>query len=308
MIDTLPVAIVSRLIEESLDAVVVVDEEGAIRYLNCAMQKLCGFAPGEAIGQPLAGLLPESFSHHPDASFSTLLENAYAADLLGGPREFVVRHRTGEMIPVEMKALDLGVVGSVRYFGAFIADLRQRRQAEAKNAALLAQLERQAMSDTLTGLPNRRAYENEAGRMLARARRSGAPITVGIADIDHFKKVNDDHGHAVGDEVLSAVSAVIAQAARSSDFVARIGGEEFGLLFPDAMPETAHAVAERIRRAVANFPVSTSTGAALNLTVSIGLARFEGGLSESLSHADGALYEAKNTGRNQVREAPSRAA
>lgn len=303
MIDTLPAAIVSRLIEESLDAVVVVDEDGAIRYLNCAMQTLCGFPAGEAIGQPLAGLLPESFSNHPDASFTSLLETVYAANLLGGASEFVVRHRTGEMIPVEMKALDLGVVGTVRYFGAFIADLRQRHQAEAKNAALLAQLERQAMSDTLTGLPNRRAYENEAHRMLARARRSGAPITVGVADIDHFKKVNDQHGHATGDEVLSAVSAVIAQAARSSDFVARIGGEEFGLLVPDAMPETAHAVAERIRRAVADFPVVTSSGIVLSITVSIGLAQLEGNLSESLSHADGALYQAKDAGRNQVREA-----
>ena len=303
MIDSLPVAIVSRLIEESLDAVVVVDDEGAIRYLNCAMQALCGFAPGEAIGQPLAGLLPESFSNHPGVSFTTLLDKAYAADLLGGAREFVIRHRTGEMIPVEMKALDLGVVGSVRYFGAFIADLRQRRQAEAKNAALLAQLERQAMSDALTGLPNRRAYENEARRMQARARRSGSPITVGVADIDHFKKVNDEHGHAVGDEVLSAVSAVIAQAARSTDFVARIGGEEFGLLFPDAMPDTARAVAERMRRAVEDFPVMTSGGVSLTVTISVGLAQFDGGLSESLSHADSAMYEAKNAGRNQVREA-----
>lgn len=303
MINTLPVAIVSRLIEESLDAVVVVDEDGAIRYLNAAMQDLCGFAPGEAIGQPLAGLLPESFSNQHEGSFASLLDKAYAANLLGGAREFVVRHRTGEMIPVEMKALDLGVVDTVRYFGAFIADLRQRRQAESRNAALLAQLERQAMSDTLTGLPNRRAYETEAGRMLARARRSGSPITVGIADIDHFKCVNDEHGHAVGDEVLNAVAAVLAQAARSSDFVARIGGEEFGLLFPDAMPETARAVAERIRRAVAQFPVAASNGKALSLTISIGLARFEGSLSDALSRADAALYQAKNAGRNRVEEA-----
>ena len=159
------------------------------------------------------------------------------------------------------------------------------------------------MSDTLTGLPNRRAFETEAARMVARAKRSGSAITVGVADIDHFKKVNDQHGHPVGDEVLSAVSAVIAQAARSSDFVARIGGEEFGLLFPDAMPETARAVAERMRRAVADFPIITSSGVQLHITVSIGLAQFTGVVSDALSQADRALYAAKNGGRNRIEQA-----
>ena len=222
--------------------------------------------------------------------------------LLGAAREFVIRHRSGEMIPIEMKALDLGVVEAVRYFGAFMTDLRPRRQAEAKNAALLDQLERQAMSDTLTALPNRRAFETEASRMLARARRSAAAITVGVADIDHFKKVNDQHGHLVGDEVLCAVSAVIAHAARASDCVARIGGEEFGLLFPGAMPDTARAVAQCMRRAVADFPVRSSQGVQLHVTISIGLAPFEGGLSDALSQADSALYAAKNGGRNRVEQ------
>jgi diguanylate cyclase (GGDEF)-like protein/PAS domain S-box-containing protein len=296
MIDTLPVAIVSRLIEESIDAVLVVDLSGTVRYMNGAMQALSGYQPGEAIGQPLAGLLSDSYTVGP-------LNLTNLDLLLGGAREFTIRHRTGEMIPVEMKALDLGVVESVRYFGAFMTDLRPRRQAEAKNAALLAQLERQAMSDTLTGLPNRRAFETEAARMVARGKRTKNPITVGLADIDHFKKVNDQHGHGVGDEVLSAVSAVIAQAGRASDFVARIGGEEFGMLFPDATPETAFLVAERIRKAVADFPIFTSTGAQLHITISIGLAQFTAALSEALSKADGALYTAKGSGRNRVEQA-----
>ncbi len=294
MIDTLPIAIISRLIEESIDAVLVIDDSGAIRYMNCAMQALSGYQPGEAIGQPLAGLLPESYGQ------GSGLDQANIGTLLGSAREFVIRHRTGDMIPIELKALDLGVVEAIRYFGAFMTDLRPQRQAEAKNAALLTQLERQAMSDTLTGLPNRRAFEAEAARMVARAKRSAAAITVGIADIDHFKKVNDEYGHPVGDEVLGAVSALIAQAGRSSDFVARIGGEEFGLLFPDAMPETARAVAERMRRAVAEFPIITSGGVHLNITISVGLAPFQGTLTEALTHADGALYQAKHNGRNRV--------
>lgn len=303
MIDTLPIAIVSRLIEESIDAVLVIEESGAIRYMNVAMQALSGYPPGEAIGEPLGGLLPESYGQQHPGSVANFLEKNKGSNLLGSAREFVIRHRTGEMIPVEMKALDLGVVDTVRYFGAFMNDLRPRRQAEAKNAALLGQLERQAMSDTLTGLPNRRAFEAEAARMVARAKRSASAITVGVADIDHFKKVNDQHGHQAGDEVLSAVSAVIAQSSRSSDFVARIGGEEFGLLFPDAMPDTARAVAERMRRAVEDFPVMTSQGVQVRVTISIGLAPFAGSLTEALSQADTALYAAKDGGRNRIEQA-----
>ena len=159
------------------------------------------------------------------------------------------------------------------------------------------------MSDTLTGLPIRRAFETEAARMVSRAKRSASAITVGVADIDHFKKVNDQYGHATGDEVLNAVSAVIAQASRATDFVARIGGEEFGLLFPDATPEVARAVAERMRRAVEDFPVTISQGVEVRITISIGLAQFESSLTESLSHADAALYAAKNGGRNRIEQA-----
>jgi len=302
MIDTLPISIVSRLIEESLDAVVVIDERGCIRYMNCAMQGLSGYAPGEAIGQPLQGLMPEAYGEQHQGYIERFLSNTSDAEVLGTVRTFAIRHRTGEMIPVEMKALDLGVFDSVHYFGAFLTDLRARHQAEAKNAALLEQLERQAMSDALTGLPNRRAFEVEAGRIVARAKRSGSPITVGIADIDHFKRVNDQYGHPVGDEVLNAVSAVLSQAARAADFVARIGGEEFGMLFPDARPETALAVAERMRRAVEGFTITTSGGLQLSITISIGLAAFGSSLSEALSQADKALYEAKNKGRNRVEQ------
>ena len=303
MIDTLPLAIVSRLIEESIDAVLVIDEHGAIRYMNQSMHSLCGFAPGEALGQPLYGLLPDGMQDEHHGYVRRFLEHGSASNVLGTVRQFALRHRTGEMIPIEMKALDLGVLETVHYFGAFMTDLRPRRQAEAKNAALLSQLERQAMSDTLTGLPNRRAYELEATRMVARAKRSAAQITVGIADIDLFKQVNDQHGHPAGDEVLSAVSAVLSHSARSSDFIARIGGEEFGLLFPDATPETAMAVAERMRSAVHNFPVVISSGEKLGVTISIGLAQYTGSLSDALSNADRALYEAKRQGRNRVEQA-----
>lgn len=302
MIESLPMSIVSRLIEESLDAVLVIDENGCIRYMNCAMQRLSGWQPGEAIGQPLQGLMPDTYGDQELGYLERFLHDIGESDVIGSVREFAIRHRTGEVIPVEMKALDLGVVDAVHFYGAFMSDLRARHHADARNAALLEQLERQAMSDSLTGLPNRRAFETEAARVVARAKRNGTAITVGIADIDHFKRINDQHGHPVGDEVLKAISAVLVKAARESDFVARIGGEEFGLLFPDARPETARAVAERMRSAVEEVPIDTSCATPLKLTISIGLAAYGGSLTEALSQADKALYEAKGKGRNRVEE------
>jgi diguanylate cyclase (GGDEF)-like protein/PAS domain S-box-containing protein len=300
MIDTLPIAIVSRLIEESPDAVLVIDEHGVIRYMNESMQALSGYAAGEAIGQSINGLLPAPEVSAHQGLMQRFLESSNPSNVLGGTREFAIRHRTGDKVAVEMKALDLGTVDTIRYFGAFLTDLRPRLRAEERNAALLAQLELQAMSDALTTLPNRRAFEIEAARMLARSKRSGAQIAIGIADIDFFKKVNDTHGHPVGDEVLRAVSEVLSQAARASDFVARIGGEEFGLLFPESTPATASAVAERMRVAVEEHLMRAAGGLELKVTISIGLATFADKLSEALSNADKALYQAKNKGRNRI--------
>lgn len=114
MIDTLPIAIVSRLIEESIDAVLVIDERGAIRYMNEAMHALCGYAPGEALGQPLYGLLPDSRSDESQGQLKRFLEHGEQDLILGAARELTLRHRSGDLIPIEMKALDLGVVDAVR--------------------------------------------------------------------------------------------------------------------------------------------------------------------------------------------------
>jgi len=304
MIEALPTTIVSRLVEESLDAVAIIDEFGTIRYLNGAMLALCGYPAAQALGQPLDMLLPETLASHHNAYLRHFLDNGKSSTVLGKVREFTIRHRSGETIPIEMKALDLGLYEGRRYLGAFMQDLRQRRAMEAKNAALLAQLEQQALSDPLTGLPNRRAFEAEAARLNARAQRSGNPNTVGIADVDRFKSINDMYGHPVGDMVLDAVAKAIGKAARSTDFVARTGGEEFGLLFPEVTAEQARVVAERVRLAVAATQVTTPEGERIGVTLSIGLAGLgQAGLGEALVKADSALYQAKRGGRNRVEQA-----
>ena len=298
----LPEVLFSRLLEDALDAVIIIDEQCRIRYINGAMQALSGYASGELLGQPLNGLLPDAVAAQHDNHVINYIRSSRPSSVLGKIREFAIRHRNAQMIPIEMKALDLGVVDGMRYFGAFLLDVRERRELAAKNAGLLAQLEQQALYDALTSLPNRRAYEAHAEQAMARAARSGAALTVGVADLDHFKKINDRHGHAVGDAVLRNVARVLRETGRVTDVVARMGGEEFGLLFPDATVKQAYKVAERIRAAVAATVTVLPDGGTLQVTISIGLAPLTKGatLDAAMSEADKALYVAKHQGRNQV--------
>ncbi|MDC8759479.1 GGDEF domain-containing protein [Janthinobacterium fluminis] len=306
MTDALPAILLSRLLDDSMDAVIIIDDHCHIRYLNGAMQKLSGYGGGELLGQDLDGLLPDSLGAHHTAYVNGYIEANRVSSVLGKVRTFAIRHRDGHLIPIEMKSIDLGHIGGRRYFGAFMLDVRAQRAMEEKNASLLAQLEQQAMCDALTGLPNRRAFEAAAAQAQARIARSSAPLTVGVADIDHFKSINDQYGHAAGDAVLRAVSQAIREAGRLTDMAARLGGEEFGLLFPDATLEQAVQIAQRVRRAVAATRTTAPDGTPLAVTISIGLAKLApgGSFDGALSDADKALYRAKHGGRDRVATAP----
>lgn len=298
----LPEVLFFRLLEDALDAVIIIDEQCRIRYINGAMRALSGYASGELLGQTLNGLLPDAVGAQHDNLVLNYIRSSRSSSVLGKIREFAIRHRDAQMIPIEMKALDLGVVDGMRYFGAFLLDVRERRELAAKNASLLAQLEQQALYDALTSLPNRRAYEAQAEQAMARAARSAAALSVGVADLDHFKKINDRYGHAVGDAVLRTVAQVLRDTGRITDVAARLGGEEFGLLFPDASLQQAYQVAERIRAAVAAAVTVLPDGSPLHVTISIGVASLVQGasLDAAISDADKALYAAKHQGRNKV--------
>jgi diguanylate cyclase (GGDEF)-like protein len=161
---------------------------------------------------------------------------------------------------------------------------------------LLARLERLSMSDPLTGLGNRRSFDEALVAEMARARRAGGSMGVAMLDVDHFKQFNDRHGHQAGDEALVAVARVMAREARAEDIVCRIGGEEFALLLPGADDATAAGVAERVRRAV-----EVLTAPAAGVTVSLGVASSRGDDPKGLlAIADARLYVAKTAGRNRV--------
>lgn len=298
----LPAEILPQLIADSTDAVLIMDAHCRVRYVNHALSRLVGYGAGELIGESINGLLPEAVAAVHDDYVRRYLESTRESTMLGRIRELQMRHRVGELIPIELKAVDLGVAHGEHFFGGFITDLRPRRAIEAQNAALLAQLEKQALTDALTGLPNRRAFYDEAVRILARAGREGWPVVVGLLDLDWFKHVNDQHGHSSGDVVLCAAAREAQRHVRAGDLLGRIGGEEFGLLLPHSeLPEAKH-IAERIRRHVEQLEIEVVPKHAIRITLSIGLALVDtdAPLDSAMAAADAALYRAKQSGRNRV--------
>jgi diguanylate cyclase (GGDEF)-like protein/PAS domain S-box-containing protein len=179
----------------------------------------------------------------------------------------------------------------LRGFTVVARDVSWRHRLDANRSLLLDQLQQEAQTDELTGLPNRRRWREELEREMARARRSGNALCVGMVDLDDFKPFNDTHGHQAGDKLLSETAGSWLEAVRATDMLARYGGDEFLLLLPECPVDEALTVVERLRSA-------TST----ELTCSVGLAASTGREeTETVLHrADSALYEAKRNGRNSI--------
>ncbi len=176
-----------------------------------------------------------------------------------------------------------------------------RRKLQVNQESLLeanARLAALASHDALTGLKNRRAFEERMVEELARIRRTGQPVTLLLLDIDHFKSFNDSFGHPRGDVVLRDVARLLSRAIRDTDIAARYGGEEFAIVLPNTGIEGAYEMGERLRRTIEEAPWAERA-----ITISVGAATAEhhgADLAELLEQADRALYRSKQGGRNRV--------
>lgn len=178
-----------------------------------------------------------------------------------------------------------------------------------ENATNLERLKRQGLTDALTAVNNRRFFDQRLAEEVTAARRDRVPLACLMLDVDHFKAVNDNHGHQIGDQVLMEVAALIRAQLRGSDVLSRYGGEEFAALLPDTRETSALEVAERIRESIAARTFANQDGIAFNVTISIGVAiyhpandqlsKVESG-AQLVGKADENLYECKATGRNRV--------
>jgi diguanylate cyclase (GGDEF)-like protein len=198
----------------------------------------------------------------------------------------VVSRRTGESWPASAQRI---LNGAAVEASAALSRAYSHREAEAR-----------ASTDALTGLPNRR-YFDEFCALLARRRRSEDAIGILMVDIDRFKRLNDAHGHAVGDQVLRAVAGAIAGAVREDDVPARFGGEEFAVLLRNPHLDEAVEVGERIREAVASLDLSRFGDVSTSVSVGVAVASsHDQPIIEIIEQADRALYEAKHRGRDRV--------
>jgi diguanylate cyclase (GGDEF)-like protein len=187
----------------------------------------------------------------------------------------------------------LAVVVCTAMVAAVVSHLKQRVDR------LVTSLDAAASTDPLTGLLNRRAFEDRFEAELLRAKRYDRPLTLAVFDLDHFKLVNDRFGHDVGDTALRQTAAALDRGRRASDVVARLGGEEFAVLFAETGQAEAHLVATRIADELSRVPVGDS----VHLSISAGLAELGPGLEGRvplMRAADAALYRAKAAGRHRV--------
>lgn len=300
--------------------VCLVDQEFRVAVWNSCLESWTGIARRDIIGANLLDRFPHLqkpiyrarmevvLQGGPPAIFSAYLHNwLIPSQLLGGkPR---LQHA------IVSPYAPLGP-GGPRYAAITLQDVtevftRMREFSHLRDQALREVEERRraevrlrelAMTDELTGLYNRRHFMREAEREIERAARFGHEIGLLMIDIDHFKAVNDNHGHAMGDEALRLMARTIKDALRDVDLVARLGGEEFAVVLPETMEEGAATAAERIRRRVEAMIMPLPRGD-LRFSVSVGLATASGAdldLDALLRRADTALYAAKRNGRNRV--------
>ena len=213
-------------------------------------------------------------------------------------------------------SLNLGSKKLDRYVEGAATDFLQRLATVVaiclENATNHERLKWVGLTDSLTGVNNRRFFDQRLVEEVTRALRTGEPLACLFMDLDHFKAVNDEHGHQVGDRVLHVVAGLIREQLRASDVLGRYGGEEFSALLINASGESAMEIAERIRTVIALYPFKTGEGKRLAVTISIGVASVPTGLgdvtvetlaNELVEQADQAVYVAKRHGRNQVVQA-----
>lgn len=273
-----------------------IDRNGLIVRMNQTELNWLGYRADEVIGKKhitdlLSGQGREIFNR----LFPSFIRTGQLID-----QEVDLVRRDGSLLPVVVNASAVrDSAGNYVMSRSTVFDATERRKLENE-------LLKQANTDVLTGIGNRRQFFELAGRELSRSIRSGSPLSLLLLDIDGFKRINDEHGHEAGDAVLKTFTATVAAVLRDTDVFGRIGGEEFAVLLPDTDNEEAQVLAERVREQVALFAVSSTQGRVLSVTVSIGIAALIPGdeadnIDAMLRRADAALYEAKNAGRNQVR-------
>jgi diguanylate cyclase (GGDEF)-like protein/PAS domain S-box-containing protein len=278
------------------DAVLCTNRACEVTYMNSAAEQLLGWPAAEAVGQPLAAVLhilpePDTFS------VTAEIEQILAGEQRTGPTNgLLLLKRDGSTTPVHERGAPIrDSHGEVIGIALVMRDITQER-------AFAARLLHQATHDALTGLANRREFEQQLGRAIVDQKSTGRDYALLYLDLDQFKVVNDTCGHAAGDELICQVSWAVRHELCAEDVLARLGGDEFGILLVNSAQHAALKVAESIRRRISELRFLWQ-GKVFSTNVSIGVLSLTESLAtvgDALSAADQACYLAKDNGRNRV--------
>ncbi|MGC9456678.1 MAG: diguanylate cyclase [Halothiobacillaceae bacterium] len=284
------------LLESAGDGIYGVDSAGRCTFINPAALRMLGFDRAEVIGRDQHALFhyrreDGAAYPHEDCPIHKTLQDHRARE---GEESFI--RKDGSILPIHLRVAPLKDAG--RCVGAVVVfqDVTERRMLEAR-------LREMATTDALTGLANRRALLERLEAECLRVNRSQRTASLLMFDLDHFKRINDTHGHAVGDRVLVRFAELLKSNRRRTDLAARMGGEEFVLLMPDTPLDRAGELASRLRTEVLQSPLKNDSGDPVDWTVSIGgtaIRPDDGDVDKVLLRADQALYRAKDGGRNRV--------
>lgn len=284
------------LVNQSLVGITVV-EDGKYTYTNSKFREIFGYNDDEIRNLGPVDMVIESDRPR----VAEIVRKRLCGDVERADYVYRGLRKNGEVIDVEVHGSVMEIGGRPALISLFM-DVTERTRAEQEVRALRDRLREQSIRDVLTGLYNRRYLEETLGRELILAEREGRAVSVIMADLDHFKKVNDLYGHLAGDEVLRVFGDLLKRHARGSDIYCRYGGEEFLLVLPGMPKEIAVKRAEQLRSETAAAPVNYGASPIV-VTASFGVATFphDGQSSDQLiGAADSALYAAKAAGRNRV--------
>jgi len=289
----------AKLLESIFDGVYVVDAERRITYWNRGAESLTGYSADEAVRR----YCYDNFLGHVDEKGCALCTNGcpLSATLLDGRRreaDVFLRHKLGHRVPVCVRVAPITnrsgqIVGAVEVFN----DVSARKQVERR----VHELEGIVFRDTLTCLPNRRYIELKVKQSLEDLQQFGRLFGLLMFDVDHFKQVNDRHGHDAGDAVLKVISETMTKSLRANDIVGRWGGEEFLAVLLDVDAGLLRGLAERCRSLVAESG-ALSGESRIYVTVSVGatLVTREDSIYEAIKRADQLMYVSKSSGRNRI--------
>ncbi|MDH3612615.1 MAG: diguanylate cyclase [Gammaproteobacteria bacterium] len=298
-----------QAIEAAPAAMIMVDQEGVIAHANHEAARLFDYTVGTLVGQSIEALIPsDKRAHHP------LHRKNYIGSPVSrrmGGLDLLAQKKQGEKFPVEIRLNPMNTPDGIVILCS-IVDLTERKKSvntileQAKELeAANDLLEEQATTDSLTEIANRRSWNHQVETILKLSGRYDHPVSVLLADVDHFKKYNDDLGHPAGDRALTTIARALLETSRSTDFVARYGGEEFAVLLPETDQDGALAAAEKLRSAVKHISsldrkITMSIGAATLRTKMKKTSDLQMLEEQLIEQADKALYRSKESGRNRI--------